>query len=136
MFLTIFHLVSSLFSIFNLFIGLISDFAHIVSWCIVCILLALNSSILYVLTQTKWKEYFTFQFEHKWLKPNTLFIPFELNICLCNYFMFKISLLGYGVDLRIKWRDIARNVTQTVAKQPTTTHVIQKKDEPEKIKII
>ena len=115
-------MIINILSIILSFLSIISDFVHILSWLAVAILVTLNLCILYVLTtDKKLKDYFVFEIENKWLKPNTLFIPFELNICLCNYFMLKACVFGYGLDLRIKWRDVVqKTITNTITNTMTS----------------
>ena len=122
MFLSIFNILCAILSIFI-------EFAHMISWISVGVLFLFNSCLLYVLsTKNKLKENFVFEVESKWLKPNTLFIPFEFNMCLCNYFILKIGVLGHGFDVRVKWRDVVKQTIEETIK----TNLPQ----TEKIKII
>jgi hypothetical protein len=124
MFISLINLLLSLILIFNNLFSLFIEFAHVLSWLTVLILLSLNGCFMYVIASGKTlKDYMLFSVEHKWLKPNTLFIPFELNICLCNYFMLKASVLGYGFDLRIKWRDVVSETIDKIDSKETDTKV-------------
>ena len=119
-------MILSIINIVMSFYSILTNFAYLISWIVVILLFMLNSCLLFILsTNKKLKEYFVFECECKWLNPNTLFIPFEFNVCLCNYFILKIAIFGHGVDLRIKWRDV---VKQTMLEESVKI--------PEKIKII
>ena len=111
---------------FNIFY----EFSHTLLWIFGFIFCTLNAVFLYVLSsenssyennsqkdktnKTNKPNRFMFDVQHKWLKPNSIFLPFEFNVALCNYFLFRISLFGYGFDTRIKWRDVVSSVNNTL----------------------
>lgn len=75
-------------------------------------------AMVYKLKFISKRKYFSFDPEFKWIKPTTIYLPFELYLTVCNFFIVRISIFGHGFELKIKWYDVIKNITEDHKKVP------------------
>ena len=146
MIMVLFHLVNMFAYFINLFVGIghiVFEFSHILLWVLGFLFFLLNAIFFYIFVQSgkfigsslpRKPVWFSFEIEHTWLKPNTLFLPFEFNVALCNYFLFRFSVFGYGFDFKIKWNDVVKAVIMDEESSLTSSSGL--KQTHQKIKVI
>jgi len=63
-------------------------------------------------------RYFKFDTTFKWIKPTTLYIPFEFNVLVCNYVMIRLAILGKGIEVKLQWFDaVSVAIDETIKSQ-------------------
>jgi hypothetical protein len=68
-------------------------------------------------------RYFKFDLDYKWITPETLYIPFEFRLLLCNYYTVRLCVLGKGFEVNVRWFDV---VKETKKPEEKGTDVLKK----------
>lgn len=100
-------LQSMFFTMWYFFVSIEAIAAIIITGC--CLVLsAMNAVFLYAMVDRQKKDrFFKFDTRFKWLKPNTLYIPFEFRLMLCNNYIVRLSVFGRGFEFQIQWIDVS-----------------------------
>lgn len=104
----------------------------IVFLCLAFVLM--NGVFLFAMIDKQRKKqdrFFRFETEFKWIEPNSLYIPFEFNLMICNYYSLRLCIFGKGFQFQFKWFDVvtAMNLNSEPKKEE---QLIAKKEDAKK----
>lgn len=114
----------------------------------ICFVLSMmNAVFLVAMVDKKRKDQdrlFKFETKFKWLTPSTLYIPFEFNLMVCNFYIVKLGIFGRGFEFQIRWfnpnedsadkskKPVEKEVSKS-KKQPPPQDVVKKKQNVKQI---
>lgn len=84
------------------------------------VLSVMNAVFLYAMIDKQRNEqdrFFKFDTNFKWLKPTTMYVPFEFKFLVCNYVIVKLSVFGWGFEFQLWWFDAP---SETIEKSKQT----------------